>query len=428
MYICSENKKFKVMKKILSFILLALLSVAKIHATIYYSYNTEINGLYYQLDTNTGTAKLSWMVKVFGPGGESYGGGDYSGHIVIPEYVEYDGITYQVTGIDHDTFCTDLESLTIPASIQSIHGWAIPYSSLSINIKKIIIPNWDWWFSIEKPGKWSDYLLDYTANDFLGKAKIIVANGEEYDINKFTFPEGTTIVPKDAFWACKKLKTVILPYSLKEIGSHAFYGTSLSSVELPTGLESIQSNAFAYCPELLELVIPENVTTLGTSIIDGCSSLRSLTLGCNVRLENDIFGDHAPTSLITIVSNIIHPTDLHRDYFTYYYDTATLYVPMGTKSLYQNCEGWKRFKNIKEGNPITTIDKPLYQKDIIIKKVPYGIIISGATQGTLLMVYLPNGKIIYETALNSGENDIILPSNQLYIVKVGQQVSKLFVK
>ena len=51
---------------------------------------------------------------------------EYSGNVVIPETVTYNGQTYNVTGIASSTFmgCSGLTSITIPGSVTSINSSA----------------------------------------------------------------------------------------------------------------------------------------------------------------------------------------------------------------------------------------------------------------------------------------------------------------
>ena len=66
--------------------------------------------------------------------------GEYSGKIVIPETVEYEGVTCHVTSIGSSAFCecSGLTSVTIGNSVTSIGNYAFSYCS---GLTSVIIPN-----------------------------------------------------------------------------------------------------------------------------------------------------------------------------------------------------------------------------------------------------------------------------------------------
>jgi len=91
--------------------LLALL--ASINA---FAYDAQIDGIYYNF-TSDAEASVTYKSSV---GSGSYN--SYSGRIIIPESITYQGITYSVTSIGREAFknCSNLTYVTIPESVTSI--------------------------------------------------------------------------------------------------------------------------------------------------------------------------------------------------------------------------------------------------------------------------------------------------------------------
>lgn len=173
------------MKKILSLIVLALLPI------VANAYDAEIDGIYYSFYEDK--AKVTYR-------DNSYN--SYSGAVVIPEYVNYNGITYSVTNIDFFAFrdCTDLTSITIPNSVTSIGGRAMENCS---SLTSIIIPG------------------------------------------------SVTSIGDDAFQLCSSLTSVTILEGVKDIGQGAFhYCANLTSITIPNSVTSIGSNAFSGCTNL----------------------------------------------------------------------------------------------------------------------------------------------------------------------------------
>ena len=92
--------------KSLTTVLLALFSLCA-------NAQVEIDGIYYYLNDEAKTAKVDSRPWYEEP---------YSGEVVIPESVEYEGDAYSVTSIGYEAFwgCSDLTSVTIPEGVTSI--------------------------------------------------------------------------------------------------------------------------------------------------------------------------------------------------------------------------------------------------------------------------------------------------------------------
>ena len=97
-------------------LLLTLLSLLWLPA---FSYDFEVDGIYYNLSETTKTAEVTFAKKdVLNYTWNSF----YQGDVVIPDKISYNGATYSVTSISDYAFyvCRYLTSVTIPNSIINI--------------------------------------------------------------------------------------------------------------------------------------------------------------------------------------------------------------------------------------------------------------------------------------------------------------------
>ena len=107
------------MKKLnLIFLLTALLSMVGTRAIAHDIEVANDDGItiYYKWANNQTELSVSYR------GSASYSYNEYTGNVVIPESVTYNGATYPVTTIGNSAFigCSRLKSVTIPSSVTSI--------------------------------------------------------------------------------------------------------------------------------------------------------------------------------------------------------------------------------------------------------------------------------------------------------------------
>ena len=250
------------MKKLLSFFfstlqggvrggLLLLLLVTSVSAI--YASDTQVDGIWYDFDSSTKTASVTYR-------GNSYGDydGEYSGAVVIPETVTYYGITYSVTSIGYRAFydCSSLTSVTIGESVTSIGEDAF-YNTGIYNNKS----------------NWESKVL-YIDNCLI--------DAEGSISGAYTIKENTRLIANYAFAYCTSLTSVTIPNSVTSIGGHAFEGcTSLTSVTIGENVTSIGGWAFYECFSLTSVTIPNSVTSIGYGAFTDCSSLATVTLTAN---------------------------------------------------------------------------------------------------------------------------------------------------
>ena len=245
-----------------------------------------------------------------------------------------------------------IENLYIPKTVQSISYTAFELCS---GIKTIIV---------------EDGNPVYDSRNHCNAIISTSTNALVLGCQNTIIPEDVVAIGEDAFMGCQYLKNIRLPENVKSIGGHAFEDCkSLESIVIPEGVTSIEYMAFYGCSGLQEVSIPESATAIGFCTFDGCSSLKEVVIPDNVAsLDNQAFmgcsslekvtlgagitrmnyaSFHHCDKLMTIVSRIQEPFALTSGVFTYN-EGATLYVPAGTKALYEATEGWKQFQNIVE--------------------------------------------------------------------------------
>ena len=194
------------------------------------SASVQIGDLYYNLDSSTLTAEVTYL---------SYGSSSnksyVSGTLKIPSTIKCNGVTYKVTTIGSSAFrkCTGLTSVTIPKSVTTIGSDAFLNCT---GLTKVHITDIGAWCNI-------NFYTD-DANPLLNAHKLYL-NGEE--VKDLVIPNTVTTIGNYAFEGCTGLTSVTIPNSVTKIGRDAFYGcnnlkTIYSYAATPP---TMSSNAFS---------------------------------------------------------------------------------------------------------------------------------------------------------------------------------------
>ena len=259
-------------QKFLTLILVLTVCIGTLSASY-----TSVGGIYYDFNSSTKTAAVTYR-------GDSYNHFDneYSGSVVIPSSVTYNGTTYSVTSIGGYAFykCSSLTSVTIPNSVTNIEAQAFEGTNI-----------------YNDEANWENGVL-YINNCLIGVKKSISG---AYAIN-----EGTRLIASSAFYGCSSLTSVTVPNSVTSIVSSAFYGcSSLTSVTIPNSVTSIASYAFHGCSSLTSVTIPNSVTSIASYAFSGCSSLTSVTIPNSVTsIESHAFQGCSSLTSITIPNSV----------------------------------------------------------------------------------------------------------------------------
>ena len=282
---------------------------------------TLIDGIYYNLDSESGTAEVS------------SGWPKYSGDITIPASVTYLGTSYSVTSIGNWAFsgCSGLTSITIPNSVTSI-GYAAFGSC--VGLTSITIPN-----SVTNIGD----------HAFSGCSGLI----------SVTIPNSVTSIGDSAFQSCSKLTSVTIGNSVTNIGERAFaYCSSLTSITIPNSVTSIDDWAFSDCSGLTSVTIPNSVTSIGDSAFQSCSKLTSVTIGNSVTS----IGERAFSFCSGLTSIVVDAENTHYD--SRY--SCNAIVETASNTLIAGC------KNTMIPNSVTSIGDLAFAgcKDLAYTEIP----------------------------------------------------------
>jgi len=269
-------------------------------------------------------------------------------------------------GIQAFSDCKGLKSIAIPNSVTSIGMWA--FSGCS-GLSSVTIPS-----SVKSIGLMAfycssgEFLVDagntnYSSMDgvLLNKNQTLLVHCSTSKKGSYSLPNTVTSIGDGAFVECNNLTTVVVPEMVNSISYCSFSGSSAvvsvdsgnsnytnvdgvlfnknqtillhcpitrtGSYSIPNTVTSITD--FGKCVGLTSIIIPESVTTIGGSCFNYCSGLTSITVKSST-----------PVELSPFVS-VFYKIDKK---------SCKLYVPVGSKSLYQAANQWKYFENIIETN------------------------------------------------------------------------------
>ncbi len=386
-------------------------------ATAATAYEFEKGGIYYNITSTTDfTVEVTEGIPPFiiDGGNFSY---EYSGNVVIPESVTYNGSTYSVTSIGFDAFrgCSGLTSVVIPNSVTSIGEQAfdgcsgltsieIPNSVTSIGscafegcsgLKEVHISDLSAWCGISF-GTYSANPLYYAHNLYL--------NGEL--VTDLVIPDGVTEIKGYAFYGCSGLTSVVIPNSVTSIGENAFddcsglkevhisdlsawcgidfegflanplyyahnlylNGELVTDLVIPDGVTEIKGYAFYFCSGLTSVVIPNSVTSIGVRAFEDCSGLTSVVIPNSVTSigENAFEGCSGLTSVV--IPNSV--TSIGVWAFNYCSGLTSVVIPNSVTSIgsytFYGCSG---LTSVVIPNSVTSIGSYAFYGCSGLKKV-----------------------------------------------------------
>ena len=273
-----------------------------------------------------------------------YGCSGFTGSLTIPNSVTVIGVSafYDCSGFTG--------SLTIGNSLTSIGDNA--FYNCSGFMGNLVIPS-----SVT-------YLSGFNGctgftGDLTIPNSVTAIGGSAFDgcsglTGSLTIPNSVTTIDYYAFDGCSGFTgSLTIPNSVTSIGASAFRDCSgfTGSLTIPNSVTSIGNYAFYNCSGFTgSLTIGNSVTTIGPSTFNGCSGLTLLTIGNSVTSIGQSAFCYC-SGLTSITCLAATPPSLE---YTYYYEgfpfhavsaAIPVYVPCGTKAVYENTSDWNEFSN-----------------------------------------------------------------------------------
>jgi len=271
-------------------------------------------------------------------------GSTQEGEVTIPSKLNYEGKTYQVTGISFSAFNKNnhLTKVVIPKTIKNMdlsNGIGIdsnPFSGCTA-LQSIEV----------EEGNPAVCSVDGVLFN-KGKNKLISYPAGSLR-ESYTVPESVTWIEGLAFSYSQHLRKVTLTDNVTSLGYSAFYESkSLEEVRLSSGLRILASYLFGNCPRLKSVTIPQNVTSLGLKAFYGCTSLTSVTMPESItKTDYSVFEGCTSLSSVTLSPNL---EEIMNNMFTNCSSLKEILIPNGVTTV--------RSEAFKNCSALTSLDLP----------------------------------------------------------------------
>lgn len=316
-YICKRKLKYiHIMKKYLLVLLVTLCSLGKAHADSIF----VDSGIAYKIVS----ADTVNVVKL--ADGKSYIRTFNDSLLTIPGIVSHEGHDYKVKSIEKWSFsgctgiksvvisegveeiqegvfeaCANLESILLPSSVTVIDRYVFPYcinlSAITVDKRNPIFDSRDNCNAIVRT---SDNTLLYGCKSTQIPSSVVTIGSYAYIgcvMETVNIPVGVVAIDFHAFYECENLKSIYIPSSVEKLRAESFWKCyNISTIIVDEGNERYDSrnscNAIILkeddelCMGCSSTKIPEGVRSIGEMAFANCIDLHEVTIPEGVKSIN----------------------------------------------------------------------------------------------------------------------------------------------
>lgn len=183
----------------------------------------------------------------------------------------------------------NLESITVPASVEIIGDCALNFSSESL--KNITVANENKYFSSENgvlfnKSKTELLCYPYGKNETTYTVpntvtKLAKASFSNCKLNKLNLPNNLKYIDESAFQEIS-LKSLSIPESVEYIGKYTFFLSGIETVNIPKRIATIEEGTFSCCINLKSVSIDNHIKYIGDYAFSRCYNLSDINISNNV--------------------------------------------------------------------------------------------------------------------------------------------------
>lgn len=253
------------------------------------------------------------------------------------------------------------------------------------------------------------FLNNYTIKEIVVPSSIrTIGSGafKNSSLEEIVFENGSalSVIESNAFYGCKNIKTITLPSSVTTIGSSAFYGCeNLSEVVTydNSKLSAIEEYAFYSTKNLEEFIVKDGLTALGAFAFSG-SGITRFEFGKNVALREIASGA-----------------------FSGCVNLASVIVPSGVRTVCENAFMGVAVKSITLPDSVVTVEKGSFANASKLENVTFGRNLTAIGNEAFKDCKVLSRLEIPDSLVSIGEKAFAGCTNKLQYVSIGENVTTI---